>query len=55
MIMKLIYFYYKIMLSNRVVNSTFKALLNQQIYLMSVKKKQLELTLRTPYRNLFYI
>lgn len=42
------------MLSNRFLNnSVLKTMSQQPLFLFSVKKKQLELTLRTPYRTIW--
>ena len=36
---------------NKLVNPAFKSLLNRPLFFFSAKKKQMELTLRTPYRT----
>ena len=40
------------MLSNKIINTVCKTVSMNPAYFSTVKKKQMEVTLRTPYRNL---
>ncbi len=40
------------MIANKLANPLLRSMLQSPAFMFSAKKKQLELTLRTPYRNL---